>query len=820
MIATFYNKFSHLGLMLQGACHLWEPAWAWVYAGANVIIALAYVAALVALLYFAAKARSGPQGVSEPGFSSYREHTQHRNLPLWFYQLLGAYLVVAGLAHGLEMWAIWHPIYWLTGLLKSLTAGMALTTVGVAIPLIPKVLLSSAEPPAFDTAGLELERQVSDRTQALQQNETRLQRALEASESRNAAEVALAESRQQYQNLVENSPDIIERFDLQLRHLYVSPALHRITGIAPQDFLGKTCRELGMDEDMIASWEAAAEILLRTGQRQVIEFSTPTLQGIRSFEMAIAPEWSEQQTLQSILCISRDITDRKQVETQLQDLSDRLSLAMQSAKMGVWDWDIIHNRLTWDDRVYELYGLQRNGEVTYADWEAIIHPDDIAYCQATVQHDLAERGEGMLEFRVKRPDGSLGYVASYYLVQRNAEGQPVRCIGVNLDISDRKQAEAERLQTENLRIELTLLETIIDGVLAGYWDTDYVTQTTYWSPGLKRMFGYQDHELPNEFNIWEKLIFEEDLPAVQACFERHVQSRGKEPYYNEVRYHHKDGSTVWVICAGQVIRWGPAGQPLRIVGCHVDITKLKQIELKLLEKTTQLDASNRELEAFAYSVSHDLRAPLRAIDGFSKALLEDYGEQFDEEGKDYFARIRHNVQRMSMLIDDLLSLSRISRYEMQPKKVNLSKLVEEQVLELQATEPERQAEFVIAPDVVVSADSTLMSVAIANLMANAWKFTSHHSSARIEFGIIKQNNKLVYFIRDDGAGFDMAYATKLFGVFQRLHNTNEFPGTGIGLATVQRAIHRHGGQIWAEATVEQGATFYFTLPGYPTGFNA
>lgn len=253
-----------------------------------------------------------------------------------------------------------------------------------------------------------------------------------------------------------------------------------------------------------------------------------------------------------------------------------------------------------------------------------------------------------------------------------------------------------------------------------------------------------------------------------------------------------------------------------MVGINFDISDRRRAEALIQQTTAQLEASNRELEAFAYSVSHDLRAPLRAIDGFSNALMEDYGDKFDEDGRDYFERIRRNIQRMGLLIDDLLRLSRVSRSEMQYSQVNLSSLVEEQIHELQESDPQRQVEAIIAPEIIVSADITLMRVIINNLIQNAWKFTSNHATARIEFGLIKQDEQSVYFVRDDGAGFDMNYTKMLFGVFQRLHNANEFHGTGIGLATVQRVIHRHGGKVWAEGEVEKGATFYFTLPNNPT----
>jgi signal transduction histidine kinase len=236
-----------------------------------------------------------------------------------------------------------------------------------------------------------------------------------------------------------------------------------------------------------------------------------------------------------------------------------------------------------------------------------------------------------------------------------------------------------------------------------------------------------------------------------------------------------------------------------------------ELEQRVEERTAQLAAANKELEAFSYSVSHDLRAPLRSIDGFSLALLEDYTERLDEEGKNHLQRIRAATQRMGMLIDDLLNLSRMTRAEIRKETVDLSSIAQSVARGLQEAQPERQVEFRIEDRLEAKADARLVRVVLENLLGNACKFTSKRSSAYIEFGKTHQNGNSAYFVRDNGAGFDPAYANRLFGAFQRLHGTTEFPGTGIGLATVQRIIHRHGGKIWAEGAVEKGATFYFTL---------
>jgi light-regulated signal transduction histidine kinase (bacteriophytochrome) len=256
-----------------------------------------------------------------------------------------------------------------------------------------------------------------------------------------------------------------------------------------------------------------------------------------------------------------------------------------------------------------------------------------------------------------------------------------------------------------------------------------------------------------------------------------------------------------------------------MVELQTEVIERKQVEQAVvtlnqgLQKAiVELKAVNRELESFSYSVSHDLRAPLRSIDGFSQALLEDCSNQLDDSGQDYLHRIRNATQRMGHLIDDLLNLSQVTRSEMRLEPVNLSLIASNICTELQRSQPERQVEFVVHPGLFAQGDVRLIHVLLTNLLNNAWKFSSKNPHARIEFGILSTpTDNPVYFVRDNGVGFDMAFANKLFGPFQRLHSANEFPGNGIGLATVQRIARRHGGRTWAEGALEEGATFYFTL---------
>lgn len=260
------------------------------------------------------------------------------------------------------------------------------------------------------------------------------------------------------------------------------------------------------------------------------------------------------------------------------------------------------------------------------------------------------------------------------------------------------------------------------------------------------------------------------------------------------------------------------GSGLLVSAAIRDVTQRKRMEEDvqklnedLKQRAAQLEAANKELEAFSYSVSHDLRAPLRSIDGFSHVILEDYGEQLPGDARNYLDRVRAAAQRMALLIDDLLNLSRVTRTAVQPRFINLSKIAEEIVASLQESHPDRQVDVLIAPDLMVEADPRLIHIVMDNLLNNAWKFTSKREEATIEFGQKNHVKERTFFVRDNGVGFDMAYAEKLFGVFQRLHSVSEFPGTGVGLATVHRIISIHGGRIWAESAEGKGTTFYFTL---------
>ncbi len=319
---------------------------------------------------------------------------------------------------------------------------------------------------------------------------------------------------------------------------------------------------------------------------------------------------------------------------------------------------------------------------------------------------------------------------------------------------------------------------------------------------------------------WAEGVYHEDL---QLCMDTYIAAfNARREFVMEYRLRRADGEYRWILDRG-IPRFAPDGSFAGFIGSCVDITEQKlaseeilhmkdELERRVVERTAQLETANKGLEAFSSSVSHDLRAPLRAIEGFSKALENGYSEKFDAQGRDFLQRVCDSCQQMSQLIDDLLNLSRVTRVEIKHEDVNLSEISQKIANELTALSPERKVDFKIASGLTARGDARLLRVVVENLFGNAWKFTGNVPSPRIEFGRAVHEGRPAYFVRDNGAGFEMAYAEKLFKPFQRLHQADEFPGSGVGLATVERIVHRHGGQIWAESEIGKGASFYFTLP--------
>jgi PAS domain S-box-containing protein len=373
-----------------------------------------------------------------------------------------------------------------------------------------------------------------------------------------------------------------------------------------------------------------------------------------------------------------------------------------------------------------------------------------------------------------------------------------------------RRAAQQRRALEALRASEADFRGLFENLQDVFYRVDLAGNLQMVSPSVER-YGYRSSDL-----IGRKVDRFYREPAERAASVEAVLRNGAVQDA-EITLERADGTPLPTSVTARVRR-DEHGRPIGIEGTLRDITARKRTELEVVKlnddlrrRAEDLEVANRELEAFSYSVSHDLRGPLRSIDGFSKMLLEDCGDQLDATGIGYLKRVRAAAQRMGQLIDDLLKLSRVTRSELRREVVNLSGLAESIVSELRQREPDRAADVVIAAGVMTVGDAVLLRVVLQNLLENAWKFSRRRERAHIEFGVQECDAGPAYFVRDNGVGFDMAHAAKLFGAFQRLHSTAEFEGTGIGLATVQRVIRRHHGRVWAESTPDMGATFFFTL---------
>ena len=381
------------------------------------------------------------------------------------------------------------------------------------------------------------------------------------------------------------------------------------------------------------------------------------------------------------------------------------------------------------------------------------------------------------------------------------------------DVTEKRRAEAK------LREANEMLAVAQRAANAGFWSWDVPTGVLTWTPEFYRLFGLPD-DAPATFDTWRAALHPEDVDEAETKI---MQAMGAHiPLENEYRIMLQDGSVRWIGAQGTTT-YDEDGEPLRMAGICIDVAEKKRreeeiralnadLERRVEERTRELSVANRELQDFVYSASHDLRAPLRALDGFSEVLLEDCGEVLGEKDLGYLRRIRAASQHMAELIDALLALSRVGRREVELRMVDLSAAAQAILDELAESEPDRSVSVSIEPELQARTDEALADIVLRNLLGNAWKFTSKKADeASIGVGAVRRNGRMVYYVRDDGAGFDQEHAGAMFRPFHRLHGQDEFPGTGIGLATVQRALDKLDGMCWAEGQTGSGATFYFTL---------
>lgn len=516
-----------------------------------------------------------------------------------------------------------------------------------------------------------------------------------------------------------------------------------------------------------------------------------------------------------VLETNRDITRQKLAEEALKNSEHRFRALIENSSDGIALIDKNNEILYLSPSVKSIEGYTAE-ELVGRNGLENTHPDDFPLVQEIVEKLIANPGKPVpVEWRRRHKDGHWIWLEGF--ATNLLEDSAVEAIVTNYrDVTERKRTEAE-LRKEKERLEKMAAASPI-AIFSFRKTTDGKVNLPYSSPKIYDVFGLTPEELKKDATPAFERVNPEDVIKVYELIDE--SARTKSVLHVTYRYQNPHKGEIWVECFGTPtvdadgsVTWhGIANDVTERRNSEQLILQLNDtLEHRVVERTSELNAVNKELEAFSYSVSHDLRAPLRAIDGFSLALLEDYEEILDTEGRYFLQRIRAGSQQMARLIDDMLKLSQVTRGEIVKETVNLSEIVKGIAKKLQEIHPRKNVTFDIRENIYANGDERLLRIALENLIDNAYKFTSKREYAEIIFGKKQNENETVYFVCDNGAGFDMTYADKLFGAFQRFHSAKDFEGTGIGLATVQRVINRHGGYIRAESKVGEGTSFYFTI---------
>ena len=498
----------------------------------------------------------------------------------------------------------------------------------------------------------------------------------------------------------------------------------------------------------------------------------------------------------------------QQNESDLYRSAERFRLAIEAAKVGTWDWNLVKDEVEWNQRNYEIFGTPPGTRITSQVFFSLIHPDDRSRVKTAVESAADSSGDFSVEFRLANPERPPHYAFARGLFLKSSAGDPLRAVGVTIDITERRGAELRIIESE------TRFRAVAERAPALIWSCEGGLKRDYFN---KTWLSFTGRTVEQEQGDgWQAGVPEADLYRWKEIVGAAAKQR--DPYSIEYRLQRADGALRWMVETGSP-RLAADGSFAGYLGSCIDITARKENEAELEAhvrlRTRELEVANQELETFSYSVSHDLRGPVRAIQGFAEIAIEECAAKNTEVAIERLVRVVKAAERMNKLIDAFISMARISRTELKVEDIDLSRIAEEVFGFLRSTNPDRRVEAVIAPQLQARGDERLLRIALENLIGNAWKFTSKKEGARIEFGAEDRPEGRVFYVRDNGAGFDRALAHKLFQTFERLHHNSQYEGLGVGLSTVQRVIAKHEGRIWADGDEGKGATFYFTLPDRP-----
>jgi PAS domain S-box-containing protein len=603
--------------------------------------------------------------------------------------------------------------------------------------------------------------------------------------------------------------------DAERNILNVNQAYTEITGYNLEEIVGKNPRLMQSDRQDKAFYHELWRSLNNNGHWQGEIWN-------RRKNGEVFPVWESisvvkdgQGRVSNYVSVMSDISSIKQTETALKTAQANLTAAQHIAQMGSWEIVLSNGAVYWSDEIYHILG--RDPQIYSASYKGFldaVHPDDRHAVEAAINESLKNCTSYIIDYRIVLPDTNVHYVQGRGSVECGQDGRAARILGTVQDVTEQTLI-AQALQASQANYH-NLFENMLDGyalqeALFNEKGEPYDYRYLEVNPGFERVLGLKPEQiigktvlevLPHTESYWLELFGRvavtgqpEHLEQYGHSFNRYFEIRATSPQHGQVAVFFSD-----------ITERKRAEQQLR--------QSREQLEDMVAQRTAALEASNKELEAFSYSIAHDLRAPLRSITSFSQILDAEVGPKLNAQERGDLQRIVKAGKYMAQLIDDILQLARISRREFTMESVNLSKVVKRIIEDLRADNPQRSVQVDIAPDINCNCDAKLLEVALRNLLENAWKYTSKRIDARIEFGVRKKGKEKLYYVRDNGVGFDMKYVHKLFTPFGRLHKPGEFEGAGIGLVSVQSAIQRHNGKVWAESKEGEGATFYFTLHAF------
>jgi|GEM_PF-642594 len=646
----------------------------------------------------------------------------------------------------------------------------------------------------------DLEQRVRERTREL---DTAIRCLSHEIEERTKAQEDLAEQSRQLEAFFKHSLTPIVFFDKDFNFVKVNDAYARVCGRAASEFPGHNHFEFYPSD--------AEEIF-----RQVVQTKKGYQTFARPFTFPDHPEWGvtywdwtlvpildDAGQIDFLVYSLNDVTKGRLAEEEVRKHAKLLDLANDTIMVCDLEGRIIY----WNKGAEDLYGWSRN-EAIGRNIQTLL--------QTGFDKQLEDAKEVFFrdgywegEIAHTKKDGTKVIVLSRWTLQRNDTGAPIAFSEINRDITELKRKEKElrdsSLYSRNL-IEASLDPLVTINAEGKIMDVNRATEIVTGIP-REQLIGsdFSDYFTdPQKAREGYQTVFSQGFVRDYPLEIRHVSGRTTEVLYNATDYRDGAGNVQGIFAAARDIT------ELRAIQRALQKSHA-ELERRVEERTAELEAANKELESFSYSVSHDLQAPLRAIDGYARMILRDHMDRFDEQTKEKFGTIRSNAQMMGQLINDLLAFSRLGRQEIVPSKLDMDALLNDAWKELRMIHPERKMTLDARKMPAAFGDRTLIKQVLLNLLSNAIKFTTYRNHAKIEAGGYAEGDQLVYYITDNGIGFDMTYHDKMFGVFQRLHSSSKFEGTGVGLAIVQRIVHRHGGRVWAEGKPNQGATFYFSL---------